>query len=68
MSAIRRSAAGGAVLIATLLVTGCYDDPDVTLYEPGVYKGSPDPLLELQRSAKQQQELQERFSRVQTDR
>lgn len=47
---------------------GCYESPDVTVYEPGVYKGKSDPLLEKQRTQERQQQLVERFNTVQTDR
>jgi len=59
-----------AMVCAAALVSlgGCYESPDVTVYQPGVYKGSRDPLLALERTDKQQQRLQERFKMVQTDR
>ncbi len=47
---------------------GCYEPPEVTLYEPGVYKGTTDPLLEKLRSGERQSQLLERFKTVQTDR
>lgn len=58
------------LLCAPLLAAlgGCYESPDVTVYEPGVYKGKPDPLLEKSRSKERQQQLVERFNAVQTDR
>lgn len=34
----------GGVLLAVLM-TGCYESPEVIVYEPGVYKGAKDPLL-----------------------
>lgn len=55
-------------LLATVMLTACYEEPDVTFYEPGVYKGREDPLLELQRSEKQQTTLRKRLELVQTDR
>lgn len=65
--------AGKTVRWSTLLLlgvclAGCYESPEVTVYEPGVYKGERDPLLSLQRSATQQEQLRERFNLVQTDR
>jgi hypothetical protein len=64
-----RSVLPAAVALAGLLaLSGCYEDPGVTLFEPGVYKGARDPLLEKQASAQQQQRLIERFNLVQTDR
>jgi len=58
-------------LILSLLILGlaaCYESPDVTVHQPGVYKGDKDPLLEKQRTSDQQQRLRERFNLVQTDR
>lgn len=55
-----------AVWIAGL--SACYESPDITFYEPGEYKGDTDPLLQVQRSAEQQQRLRERFNLGQTDR
>ena len=34
-----------SALALAAVLTGCYEDPDVTVYEPGVYKGKEDPLL-----------------------
>jgi len=63
------------VLFTTFLIitgaglTGCYENPrEVTLNEAGVYKGPVDPLLSALHSPQLQQQLQERFSLVQTDR
>jgi hypothetical protein len=63
------------VLYLTFLVlagaglSGCYENPrDVTLHEPGVYKGPVDPLLDALQKPGLQQQLQERFNLVQTDR
>jgi hypothetical protein len=53
---------------AVAAVSGCYESPDVTLYEPGVYKGRTDPLLAKERSPEQQQALRARFELGQTDR
>ena len=56
------------VVVAACGVTACYESPEVTMYEPGVYKGSADPLLEDLRSRDAQQTLRERFDLVQRDR
>lgn len=50
------------------LAAGCADEIDVTLHEPGVYKGSPDPLLAKQKDPAQQEALRERFKQGQRDR
>jgi hypothetical protein len=57
---------GRASAIAALvaLVTGC----GVTVYEPGVYKGPKDPLLELQVKPEHKAQLQERFTKGQAER
>ena len=56
------------ILLLSLGLSGCYQSADVTLHEPGVYKGTRDPLVKLQGSEGQQQKLKERFNLVQTDR
>ena len=43
-----------------LALAGC---SDVTFYEPGVYKGKSDPLVEDLRSEELRQDLQERVNR-----
>lgn len=59
--------------IVTLLLLGgmlsaCYQSADVTLHQPGVYKGAVDPLLAYEGSAEHQQKLRDRFNLVQVDR
>ena len=51
-----------------IAVSGCYDDMDVTLYEPGEYKGEIDPLVAKMTQQKMQQTLEQRFKTGQTDR
>jgi hypothetical protein len=46
---------------ATLALAGC---SDVTFYEPGVYKGASDPLVEDLRSEELKKDLQERVNRT----
>ncbi len=54
-----------AVFIVLVGPAGCsYESRETTIHEPGVYKGTKDPLLARQ----QQQELIDRFKLVQTDR
>lgn len=58
-----------AVICAPLwALAGCYESPDVTVYEPGVYKGTDDPLLDKITSEQRQEQLVERFRLGQTDR
>ena len=56
------------ILVSSLLLTACYDDVGVTLYEPGVYKGPTDPLVNASRSKAHKERLRKRFDMVQTDR
>jgi len=56
------------ILLLCIGLSGCYQSADVTLHEPGEYKGVKDPLLAYEGSAEQQQKLMERFKQVQTDR
>jgi hypothetical protein len=62
----------GALAIALVFLStgaaGCTDQGSVTLYEPGVYKGSPDPLLKKEADPEHQEALKERLVRGQTDR
>jgi len=57
----------GAVLLGFAL-GACSGDDNVTLYEPGEYKGPVDPLVQKQGSPEQQEALLARFKQVQTDR
>lgn len=59
------------IVVGTLglgTLAGCYDEPGATVYEPGEYKGTKDPLLAKQRDAGHQKRLEERFAMVQIDR
>jgi hypothetical protein len=55
-------------LVAVLLLIGfaaCSDESrNFTMHEPGIYKGTKDPLL----AVKEHKELEARFKMVQTDR
>jgi hypothetical protein len=49
-----------------VLLVACGDSGrNLKSYEPGVYKGARDPLVELQRTPEQQQKLRERFTKGQ---
>ncbi len=61
-------ARAAAVLAIVLLLGGCYESPDVTLHEPGEYKGEADPFLEKAADPEHQEQLQQRLARGQTDR
>ncbi|MBS3785744.1 MAG: hypothetical protein KGY57_02935 [Gammaproteobacteria bacterium] len=52
-----------ALGLLVVALTGCYESvSDVTIYEPGVYKGSDDPLLNQTGSAESAEALRQRFS------
>jgi len=55
---------GGVVILG---LAGCYEPSGVTVHQPGVYKGSEDPLLKAD-TAKRKEELIARFNQVQRDR
>ena len=55
-------------LIGSAAIGGCYRSPNTTWYEPHVYKGSDDPLLERLEEGRLHTELEARFQSVQTDR
>ena len=57
--------AAAAVLAAGL--AGCWDSTEVTVHNPGEYKGEPDPLL-AQSASTRADGLNKRFQSVQTDR
>lgn len=65
---ISKSMLGGIAIVLGLGLAGCSDSGEVTLHEPGVYKGSFDPTVEKQGSAEQQERLVQRFNQIQTDR
>ncbi|MTI63267.1 hypothetical protein [Methylophaga sp.] len=47
-------------------LSACYEDTDVTIHEPGVYKGKPDSHVESYEA--REDILAKRFQQVQTDR
>ena len=55
-----------AVVLATG-VAGCWDSTEVTVHNPGEYKGAQDPLLAQSASARTET-LMKRFQLVQVDR
>lgn len=58
-----RLAKWAALGLLVLTLTGCYESAsDVTIYEPGVYKGSDDPLLNQTGSAESEAALRQRFN------
>ena len=65
---MRRITSVLALLGACGLLAACGNPMDVTLYEAGVYKGQKDDLLAKLEKQETQNELEQRFSKVQTDR
>jgi hypothetical protein len=57
-----------AVIASLLLAGGCYESANVTLYEPGEYKGGTDPLLDAAADPAFRDRLRERIRHGQTDR
>jgi hypothetical protein len=66
ISSVARTVA--ALVLLAAFSTGCGSGRDVTVYEPGVYKGASDPLIAKLASDDQKAKLRERFSTGQTDR
>lgn len=56
------------LLLSSLLLSACYDDVAVTLYEAGKYKGEIDPLVNVSKGSAHKERLRKRFDMVQTDR
>ena len=55
-------------LVLALLLTGCFEQPEVQLHEPGQYLGQQDPLLKVAGTSEQDERLAKRFQMIQTDR
>lgn len=68
MMATSRRLAVAAVCMLSFSFAGCTESTNITLHEPGVYKGSVDPLLATQSDPAQIETLQKRFMRGQSDR
>ena len=64
----RRLAMALALAVMSMSLTACAERANVTLHEPGVYKGGVDPLLTQQQDPQQIQTLQGRFAKGQSDR
>ena len=56
-----------AAAVLAVVLAGCWDSTEVTVHNPGEYKGPPDPLLAQSASARAGT-LNERFQRGQVDR
>ena len=62
-----RFSLASAAAVMILLMSGCYQDEVVIVHEPGVYKGSSDPLLS-QAASDRAPTLSERLMQIQVDR
>lgn len=63
-----RSLLALAVAVALLGLGGCYETSTPKQYEPGVYKGTRDPLLRKLEQGELRSQLDERFRTAATDR
>ena len=64
---IRNATVTAAVVVLAVGLAGCWDSTEVTVHNPGEYKGEPDPLLAQSASARSDS-LSKRFQHVQVDR
>ena len=55
-------------IVISMGLVSCYQSPNATLHQPGVYKGKTDPLLEKERAPKQQEALRDRLRMAAKDR
>ena len=62
------AAQAGTLAVLAFLVTACGSRVDVTVYEPGVYKGPTDPLLAAHGTAEHHELLRQRLAKVQAER
>jgi hypothetical protein len=65
---MRRSITSALLIGSVVVLTACYQSVDITLHQPGKFKGPTDPLLAKLRSQELPQALNERFKLSQTDR
>ncbi|MFP4252770.1 MAG: hypothetical protein ACLFRM_09055 [Guyparkeria sp.] len=66
---MKRMTLPALMLLAAFALAGCYEDTTPTQYEPGVYKGADDPLLDkLESDDDLRNQLDERFEQAATDR
>jgi hypothetical protein len=62
------AARAGTLAVLAVLVTACGSRMDVTVYEPGVYKGSTDPLLDAHGTDEHKELLRQRLAKVEAER
>ncbi len=68
MNTLRMAPTLTALAVLVAVTAGCSRATDVTVYEPGVYKGAKDPLVSSHAAADHKERLRERFSTGQVDR
>ena len=61
------AARAGTLAVLALLATAC-GNRDLTSYEPGVYKGPTDPLLDAHGTDEHKELLRQRLAKVQAER
>ena len=64
---IRNVTLTAATVVLAAGLAGCWDSTEVTVHNPGQYKGEPDPLL-AQSASSRAETLTKRFQLVQIDR
>ena len=64
---IRNAILTAATVVLATGLAGCWDSTDVTVHNPGEYKGEQDPLL-AQSASSRAETLTKRFQLVQIDR
>ena len=64
---IRNVTRTAATVVLAAGLAGCWDSTEVTVHNPGQYKGEPDPLL-AQSASSRAETLTKRFQLVQVDR
>ena len=64
---VKNAMAAAAAMVLAAGVAGCWDSTEVTVHNPGEYKGEDDPLLAQSASARTDA-LTKRFQSVQADR
>ena len=62
------AARAGTLAVLAVLITACGSRLDVTVHEPGVYKGPTDPLLAAHGTADHKELLRQRLAKVEAER
>ena len=62
------AARAGTLVVLAVLIAGCGSRLDVTVHEPGVYKGPTDPLLDAHGTDEHKELLRQRLAKVEAER